>query len=497
MKVSTLAVAHLASGVPFMLGVAGVSASMLPHHYQFIHQHLTSTLYHFCLQIQAVHENAAVAAETLPLKDPLNRKLRPLSSKGDLIAAVPHKALADTEDGLMGINTVRKLQDIDITLTGSTTFSKIGNRRSSAWDTCPGSLDSAFMTGDATTVVNFNRARLIPTNEPNKYKLEAKAEDAQVLKLGQGGDTLTGTTCFDHSYRGGFSIDLRGTGYSFAEGSTVTLTGWSASMRLRVDGIEVLSRNVWAGGTNIVHPLSAGGQFLQANCGGWGGNCQSEIFVLVPTGAPTSSPTPNPWQISFIEMRPNFGANSVEELELDYQVGRGRDVVHALYAGNCNPNTNPVAINGLQYNVTNTTGTPSNGMEPLTLSYSFDKSSITGSNIWNKNETKIELCQVVQLTAEGRNGRMVITEDLRNITVDFDMGVNFSIDGNVNLTGADINNEQQNTSLSEYVTAFKCNGLGTPKNTDPLAPNTELNVCIESASSSVQIDKIVNMVSGA
>jgi len=215
------------------------------------------------------------------------------------------------------------------------------------------------------------------------------------------------------------------------------------------------------------------------------------------TGAPTSSPTPNPWQISFIEMRPNFGANSVEELELDYQVARGCAVVHALYAGNCNPNTNPVAINGLQYNVTNTTGTPSNGMEPLTLSYSFDKSSITGSNIWNNNETKIELCQVVQLTAAGPNGPMVIIEDLRNITVDFDMGVDFSIDGNVNLTGADINNEQQNTSLSEYVTAFKCNGLGTPKNTDPLAPNTELNVCIESASSSVQIDKIVNMVSGA
>ena len=86
---------------------------------------------------------------------------------------------------------------------------------------------------------------------------------------------------------------------------------------------------------------------------------------------------------------------------------------------------------------------------------------------------------------------------MRNITIDFDFDVDFEIEDGVDLAGATIAAEQQNTSLSEFITAFKCSGLGSAEDTAALAPNTELSVCIKSVSDEVIIDEIVSMVSNA
>lgn len=84
---------------------------------------------------------------------------------------------------------------------------------------------------------------------------------------------------------------------------------------------------------------------------------------------------------------------------------------------------------------------------------------------------------------------------MRNVTIDLDLDADFSIPGNITLVGATINAVQQNTSLSEFITAIKCSGLGTAEDDSPLAPNTELKVCIKSNSKEVVIDTIVSMVS--
>jgi len=84
---------------------------------------------------------------------------------------------------------------------------------------------------------------------------------------------------------------------------------------------------------------------------------------------------------------------------------------------------------------------------------------------------------------------------LRNISVDFDFDVNFDIEDGVDLAGARIQNEQQNTSLSDFFLAFKCTGLGTDEDTTALQPNAELSVCVKSVSpEEVEIDEIVSVV---
>eukprot|EP00584_Thalassiosira_punctigera_P018149 CAMPEP_0172574482 /NCGR_PEP_ID=MMETSP1067-20121228/136724_1 /TAXON_ID=265564 ORGANISM="Thalassiosira punctigera, Strain Tpunct2005C2" /NCGR_SAMPLE_ID=MMETSP1067 /ASSEMBLY_ACC=CAM_ASM_000444 /LENGTH=922 /DNA_ID=CAMNT_0013367111 /DNA_START=130 /DNA_END=2898 /DNA_ORIENTATION=- len=175
------------------------------------------------------------------------------------------------------------------------TFSKQGNRRACAWDRCPSAkfywnlgngcqcidgLDSCYFDGDETTKIRFDRARLIPVESPTlKYRIEAVEEDALVLKLGEGKDTASGSPCFDDPLRGGFNIDLAGTGYVFAEGSTVRLQGWSARMRLTVDGEEILATGSHASGTSLTGTVPPGGTLLQVVCGGWGGSCLADIFV--------------------------------------------------------------------------------------------------------------------------------------------------------------------------------------------------------------------------
>ena len=93
------------------------------------------------------------------------------------------------------------------------------------------------------------------------------------------------------------------------------------------------------------------------------------------------------------------------------------------------------------------------------------------------------------------NGKpFVITEDIREIDIGFDLSANFSITGN--LSQATINDASSNTTVASYIGACQCSGVSfncidTPSN---LVPNTELNVCIYSTSSDVLIEALESMV---
>ena len=62
---------------------------------------------------------------------------------------------------------------------------------------------------------------------------------------------------------------------------------------------------------------------------------------------------------------------------------------------------------------------------------------------------------------------------MRTVTVDFDLGVSFEIEDGVDLSAAAINAEIQSTSLSDFITAYKCNGLGSAEDSSALELNTE------------------------
>ena len=105
------------------------------------------------------------------------------------------------------------------------------------------------------------------------------------MTVGAGGDGATTLPCFDDPYRGGFQVDLTGTGYSFTGASFVTVRGWSPDLRVKEDGVELGVLNF--GGSTHHYPvqsnsaifLTPGSTLLEVVCGGWDAGCQSDLYV--------------------------------------------------------------------------------------------------------------------------------------------------------------------------------------------------------------------------
>ena len=135
------------------------------------------------------------------------------------------------------------------------------------------------MDGDATTIVTFDDAVLIPVGSGLNRKYLLADKNIEEMKIGEGSDTGSGSSCFDDPMRGGFNVDLTGTGYVFSDGSAVTLSGWSPWMRVIADGkvVDTVGKN--ASGFNTQVQVSAGSQSLEVVCGGWGGSCKSQLYV--------------------------------------------------------------------------------------------------------------------------------------------------------------------------------------------------------------------------
>jgi len=193
------------------------------------------------------------------------------------------------------------------------TFSKKGNRKVCAWDRCPSEIfywevdhpSCSCVQGlqscptdseQPTTIVYFNMARLVPVYTTSiRYQLLALDQDATTLKFGQGKDSLSGKPCYGDPLRGGFAIDLEGTGYVFAEGTNIQLYGWSAGMHIKLNGQEIYNNWDMVGREgmhiNTNQMIPAGGVKLEVFCGGSPGSCSANIFVMSETSSPTSTPS--------------------------------------------------------------------------------------------------------------------------------------------------------------------------------------------------------------
>ena len=91
---------------------------------------------------------------------------------------------------------------------------------------------------------------------------------------------------------------------------------------------------------------------------------------------------------------------------------------------------------------------------------------------------------------------LVITEDIRDVTIGINSFMNFSV--GVNLVGAIVNTVNQTSSLADFIYAYICSGDDTMKEFGEdfeLAPNEDLHVCFMSKSTNVEISKVTSMVS--
>ena len=97
------------------------------------------------------------------------------------------------------------------------------------------------------------------------------------------------------------------------------------------------------------------------------------------------------------------------------------------------------------------------------------------------------MVQLVQERSEG--DYLVIQEDIRNITIDFDRFANFTT--GANLTGAAINEANDMADLEGYIDAYYCDeddeNMKELQAGTKLQPNEEMGICIVSSSTDIEI----------
>lgn len=180
----------------------------------------------------------------------------------------------------------------------------------------------------------------------------------------------------------------------------------------------------------------------------------------------------------------DFSLSSVEEISLLYEIGKGRVFHTELFQQDCSSAITDIDI------VSSDLATNKNStFDTLSLIHSVNKTAIASSVIWDAAASQIEVCQVVQLKESG----MVIAEDKRVLTIDFDLSIDYAV-YNADLAEETINAGNDTTSVESYVEACKCGGDDFVCNKDTLAPNDDLHICIRSVDSDVEIDYLEDMV---
>ena len=188
----------------------------------------------------------------------------------------------------------------------------------------------------------------------------------------------------------------------------------------------------------------------------------------------------------------DFSTSSDDELAFNYDISVDREYETAIYKKGCVD-----AIDDINIVLTSSTRTPKDNFhDSLVLTYSIDKDDLAGSSLWNSVTNQLELCQVVNLIIpeSGSEPKWVMQSDTRDMTIDFDLSVDFEIDTSLGEEG--LLEGSGSTNLEGFLDACRCDDVSFTCSdpTDTLLPNDELSVCIWSVSPEVAINSL-DMVS--
>jgi len=188
----------------------------------------------------------------------------------------------------------------------------------------------------------------------------------------------------------------------------------------------------------------------------------------------------------------DFGPGAASgKVDMAYEIPTNRrdNANHYIYRDHCDATVTeslkPAVDDGVVTTTDSTTDSTTALYDNLNIFHRFNKTLIAGSNIWFNETNEIRLCQVIEMI-ETHNGEVyTITQNLRNITVEFNLTTEFEVD--VDLTGATILAESANTTLDGYITATYCDENRAVV-TAPLAPNEKLHICVDSSSTADEAD---------
>jgi len=200
--------------------------------------------------------------------------------------------------------------------------------------------------------------------------------------------------------------------------------------------------------------------------------------------------TSTDWEIIYNDdLSVDFGVSSVHELQFSYDITVLRAYEYYVFQSDCT-----TAISDVSVSITNLGTTPKDeSHDTLVLACDVDKANIAGSSIWNPATNELELCVVVNLVLL-EEPRMVIVEDKRVLTIDFDLTADFNFTND--LGAGSIKQGAGSTNVDDYVMACKCGGPESfACESSPLPPNSRLHVCVWSVEAEVGIAAIDSMVS--
>ena len=201
-----------------------------------------------------------------------------------------------------------------------------------------------------------------------------------------------------------------------------------------------------------------------------------------------------PWDIDFLDVITSFTVSSVEEIEVNYVIGKYRNYKTSLYQRDCESPIGDVDIVS-----TPTTSNINNNDTHHNLVVKHDIANMTqlgeSMEIWNSASNFLQVCQVVELYEEGKNndGNMTFMSDKRVFDIYFNLTLAYST-GDINLTEASLKAGNITANVNDYIMAYKCNGADFGELVGALQENTKLNICLKSVEDGVEIDELQSMV---
>ena len=191
------------------------------------------------------------------------------------------------------------------------------------------------------------------------------------------------------------------------------------------------------------------------------------------------------WDVNFLSMDTDFSVTGTDELVLHYEIGKDRVYDIQLFDKGC---TNP--ITGIAVTYADTNGPKDETHDLLDIAIDVERYNIATSNLWDSFNNKFELCLRLQLLSGG----MVIKEDAREISIQFDFMVDFNVD-TVGLGSVMKSSGIGSTTVDSFVEACKCSSIDSFEcNSDMLSPNQELYLCVRSTSPDIEIDSLHSLI---
>jgi hypothetical protein len=191
------------------------------------------------------------------------------------------------------------------------------------------------------------------------------------------------------------------------------------------------------------------------------------------------------WDVNFMSMETDFSVTGTDELILHYEIGKDRVYDITLFDKGC---INP--IEGIAVTYADTKTAKDELHDQLDIALDIERPNIATSNLWNSLSNKFEMCLRLQLLS----GDMVIKEDAREISIQFDFQVDFTAD-TVALGSVMKSSGVGSTTVDSYVEACKCTSIDTFEcNSDMLSPNQELYLCVRSTSPDIEVDSLHSLI---